>query len=211
MGVRARLGRINESTHTSSRRIRMSNQVEIYDCGAACPLASVAPGPAVSAGISRRTFLTQGTLAAIAVALAACGEDSSVAPSIDSNTIRLADHPALGSVGGVTFITLHGVPVAIVRSGDSSFAALARACPHQGPLVDASSGGFTCPRHGTRFSITGEWVGGPAETVKTFESLQQRNLRSYPAQYGRGTGRSRSRSEPERTTRSGRSALACLT
>jgi cytochrome b6-f complex iron-sulfur subunit len=166
----------------------MSNQMELHDCSAACPLAHATPETAAGGGMSRRTFLTQGALAAIAVALAACGGDSPVAPSIDSNTIHLADHPALGSVGGVAFVTLVKVPLAVVRTGDSSFVALARPCPHQGPLVNTSSSGFTCPRHGARFSITGEWVGGPAETVKTFEGLQQRNLRSYPVQYEPGTG-----------------------
>jgi cytochrome b6-f complex iron-sulfur subunit len=166
----------------------MSNQVELHDCSASCPLAHPTPETAAGAAIGRRAFLTQGALAAIALAMAACGGDSPAAPSIDSDTIRLADYPALAKVNGVAFVTLRKVPLAVVRTGDSRFVALARACPHQGPLVNASSNGFTCPRHGALFSITGEWVGGPTETVKTFEGLQQRDLHSYPVQYDPGTG-----------------------
>lgn len=160
----------------------MANQVELHDCSA-CPLAHATPDTAVGAGMGRRAFLSHGAFAAIALALAACGEDSPVAPSIDSNTIRLADHPALGAVGGVAYVTLGEVSLAVVRTGDSSFVALSRACPHQGVLVEATSAGFTCPRHKAEFSTTGEMVGGPARIVQTFEGLQQRNLRSYPVQY----------------------------
>ena len=156
----------------------MSNQVELHDCSAACPLAHATPETAVGAGIGRRAFLTQGALAAITLALAACGGDNPAAPSIDSNTIRLADHPALGSTGGVTYVTVGEVSLAVVRTGDSSFLALSRACPHQGVLVDATSTGFTCPRHGAQFSTTGQWVGGRSTT----------NLLSYPVDYNRKQG-----------------------
>ena len=152
----------------------MANKVELHDCSAACPLAHATPDTAVGAGLARRAFLTQGALAAIALALAACGGDSPVAPdSESSNTIRLADHPALGSVGGVAYVTLGEVSLAVVRTGGSSFVALSRACPHQGALVDATGAGFTCPRHGAQFSTTGEWLGGRQTT----------NLVSYPVQY----------------------------
>ena len=178
MGIRARPGGMNMTTHTPTiRRIEISNQVELHDCSTACPLAHATPQTAVG-GIGRRAFLTQGALAAIAVALAACGEDNPVAPSTDSTTIRLSDHPSLGSVGGVAYITLGGVSLAVVRTGDSSFVALSRACPHQGALVEATSAGFTCPRHGAQFSTTGEWVGGRVTT----------NLLSYPVDYNRKTG-----------------------
>ncbi len=166
----------------------MSNQVELHDCSAACPLAHAEPESSAGAGIGRRAFLTQGALASIALALAACGGDGPVAPSIDSNTIRLADHPALGAVGGVALVTLGEVPLAVVRTGESSFVALSRACPHQGALVEATSGGFTCPRHKAQFGTTGDFVGGPARIVQAFEGLQQRNLRSYPVQYNRKKG-----------------------
>jgi Rieske Fe-S protein len=94
----------------------MSNQVELHDCGGACPLAHAGPATAVGDGIGRRAFLTQGA------------------------------------------------------------------------LVEATNGGFTCPRHKAQFSTTGDFVGGPARIVQAFEGLQPRNLRSYLVQYNRKKG-----------------------
>jgi hypothetical protein len=86
-------------------------------------------------GIGRRTFLVQsGILAAIA-ALSACGLSSGdvTAPSIPSNTsISVSNYPSLANVGGVAMVTIGSAPLAIVRTGTSSFVALSRVCPHQG-------------------------------------------------------------------------------
>ena len=152
----------------------MPNKVELHDCSAACPLAHTAPEGGTGAGIGRRAFLTEGALATIAFALAACSGDNPVASPVDAaNTIRLADHPVLGSVGGVAYINVGEASLAVVRTGDASFVALSRACPHQGAIVEAKSTGFTCPRHGAQFSSTGQWVGGRQTT----------NLVSYPVRY----------------------------
>jgi nitrite reductase/ring-hydroxylating ferredoxin subunit len=156
----------------------MSNQVELHDYSASCPLAHPTPESGVG-DIGRRAFLTQGALAAIALALAACTSDSPVDPSVDSpNTIRLADHPTLASVGGIAFVTLGEVSLAVVRTGNASFVALSRACPHQGAIVEAKGTGFTYPRHGAQFSTTGKWVGGRQTT----------NLVSYPVRYEASKG-----------------------
>lgn len=152
----------------------MSNRVELHDCSTACPLAHAAPEGAAGAGIGRRAFLTEGALATIALALAACTGDGPVAPPADAaNTIRLADHPSLAGVGGVAFVTVGDAPLAVVRTGDASFVALSRVCPHRGGIVEASGGGFTCPLHKAQFSTTGQWVGG----------RQTSNLISYPVRY----------------------------
>lgn len=157
----------------------MSNKVELHECGAACPLAGAEPDTAVEPSVGRRAFLTRGALAAVALALAACGGDGPVTPTPDSpNTIRLADHPALAAMGGVAYVTIGGVSLAVVRTGSASFVALSRACPHQGAIVEATSTGFTCPRHGAQFSTTGEWVGGRSTP----------NLVGYPVQYQASKG-----------------------
>lgn len=129
-------------------------------CAGACPLAA-APG------LDRRAFLAQAGLAtayaAAAAALAACGAggESPTSPNtVTSTTIDLASYPALASVGGVATLTVSGVPVAVVRSGASSFLALSRICPHQGTTVNVVSGGFYCPNHGAQFSSDGTWTGG---------------------------------------------------
>ena len=107
--------------------------------------------------IGRRTFLVQsGILAAIA-ALSACGGLGEVtSPNVPANSsIKIADYPALGSVGGVAMVAFGNAPVAIVRTSDTDFLALSRICPHQGGIVQLSRTDFVCPRHGATFDLSG--------------------------------------------------------
>ena len=126
--------------------------------------------------LGRRAFLTQAMLAAAAAALAACGagSDSPTAPtSIPSTPIKVSSYPELATVGGVALVTVGGEPLAIVRTGTTSFVALSRTCPHQGGLIGTTTGGFLCPNHGARFNTTGTWTGGQRTS----------NMTSYPASY----------------------------
>jgi cytochrome b6-f complex iron-sulfur subunit len=91
--------------------------------------------------------------------------------------VKVSDYPALATVGGVALITAGGSPLAIVRTGTNSFVALSRICPHQGAIVSTGTNGFTCPRHGARFSSTGTWIGGQSTS----------SLRSYPTSYDDST------------------------
>jgi Rieske Fe-S protein len=129
--------------------------------------------------IDRRAFLMRSAFAAAAVALAACGgaAGDAMAPSSVSASVKVSDYPALSSVGGVALITAGGSPLAVVRTGTSSFVALSRICPHQGAIVNTSASGFTCPRHGAQFGATGSWRGGQRTS----------NLRSYPTSYDDST------------------------
>jgi cytochrome b6-f complex iron-sulfur subunit len=115
-------------------------------------------------GIGRRTFIVQSAILAAAAALAACGVSDATSPDITAdgttNVININSYPALGSVGGVAMVTIGRAPIAIVRTGESTFLALSRICPHQGGTVQQSGTGFQCPVHGARFSQTGQWVGG---------------------------------------------------
>ena len=117
----------------------------------------------VGEGIGRRTFLVQsGILAAIA-ALSACGGlgGDATAPNVPANSsINVNNYPALAAVGGVAMVTLGSAPVAIVRSGSSSFLALSRVCPHQGGIVQLSNNDFVCPIHGATYNLSGQWIGG---------------------------------------------------
>jgi cytochrome b6-f complex iron-sulfur subunit len=145
------------------------------DCSAACPYATAAES---IPGVDRRSFL----VAAAALALAACaGGDGSgtTAPDAVGATVDVAAYPSLANTNGVALVTLSATPLAIVRTGTATFLALARACPHQGATVNTSAGGFTCPRHGARFSLTGSWVGGERTS----------SMRSYPTQYDAATGK----------------------
>lgn len=135
--------------------------------------------PIVGTGIDRRAFLVRSAFAAAAVALVACGAAAgdATAPASVSASVKVSDYPALSSVGGVALTTASGAPLAIVRTGTSTFVALSRICPHQGATVNSSSSGFTCPRHGAQFSLTGTWLGGQRTS----------NLRSYPTSYDDST------------------------
>jgi Rieske Fe-S protein len=132
-------------------------------------------------GIGRRTFLAQSALLAAGALLAACAGDSVSAPgtSISSTSgIKLSDFPALTPVGGVALVTVSGNPMAIVRTGDTTFVTLSRICPHQGSIVNPNGSGFLCPGHGARFSATGQWAGGERTT----------NMRSYNTTYDAAEG-----------------------
>lgn len=101
-------------------------------------------------------------MAAIA-ALSACGLSSGdvTSPNIPANsTITVSNYPSLANVGGVAMITLGSAPVAVVRTGTSSFLALSRICPHQGGIVQLSGNDFVCPVHGATYNLSGQWIGG---------------------------------------------------
>jgi nitrite reductase/ring-hydroxylating ferredoxin subunit len=157
-------------------------------CDGSCPLGGRAAkgGYRVVAGPTRREFLAQSTLAAIALVLTACGdgEIGGVAgpPPVvdDAFTIRLADFPALAQVGGIARVDGgRGTPIALSRLGPSTFAALAMVCTHAGyePIL-ITSGAFRCPNHGARFAADGSWTGGQSAA----------DLFSFPTAYDAAAG-----------------------
>lgn len=144
------------------------------------PLVS---GNGTESAIPRRTFLTQGALAAAALALAACsaaGLDSATGPTTLSLSVKLSDYASLATVGGVALVTSSGVPLAIVRTGPNTFITLSRICPHEGGIVSSNGtgNGFTCPRHGAQFNSSGTWTGGQRTS----------SLRAYATSYDSATG-----------------------
>lgn len=155
-----------------------------HDCEGACESSQVRAGLAFlgaeAARLDRRGFLTHTMLAAAVLALAACGGDSitSSSPTNVGSSIKVADYSALSAVGGIALVTLNGASLAIVRTGTDTYIALSRSCPHEGAIVTASSSGFTCPRHGARFSTTGVWQSGQRTS----------SLRSYTTTFDATTG-----------------------
>ena len=85
---------------------------------------------------------------------------------------------SLATVGG--YVYNGGVIVAHASSG---YVAVSQACTHQGATIifDSSTSSFFCPAHGSRFSLTGAVLNGPAGTplgaYKT--SLSGNSLRVY--------------------------------
>jgi len=131
--------------------------------------------------MDRRDFLLGSALLAAAAALAACaGAGGSVTwPQLTQpGTIKVSDYSSLANIGGVAMVTVQTVPMAIIRLGANSFAALSRVCPHEGGIVGQSGNGFLCPTHGATFTIDGTWTGGQLTT----------NLKSYTTSYDATTG-----------------------
>src|SRR5581483_8576393 len=111
--------------------IENSNRPECSGCLVTDPTRAGAPHASIAEGIGRRTFLVQSGILAAMAALAACGaSNDATAPTLPANSsIDLANYPALANVGGVALVSISGAPVAIVRTGTSTFLALSRVCP----------------------------------------------------------------------------------
>ena len=139
-------------------------------CDASCPIADA---------IDRRTFVSRAALAAAAAALAACSiGDFPTSPASISGSVDVNSYPALANVGGLATLSLSGTPVAIVRTGTSSFVTLSRICPHQGRTINVSGTGFLCPGHKARYTADGTWAGGQRTS----------NMHAYPTVYDATTG-----------------------
>ena len=113
--------------------------------------------------MDRREFISHATLASLALcaACAGAGAGDATGPTLSvGGTVKISDYPALANVNGVATFDLSGTPIAVVRTGQSTFLVLSRFCPHQGGTIQSTSSGFQCPVHGAIFSRTGTWTGG---------------------------------------------------
>ncbi|MBI3569326.1 MAG: Rieske (2Fe-2S) protein [Gemmatimonadetes bacterium] len=132
------------------------------------------PGAAcASCGVSRRTFLSAATLAAVAAVLDGCSQltgPSGFGAGGGTITVKLSSYPVLANVGGVARVDGgNGSPTALVRTSSSTFTALSMICTHQGFTIDIAGSGFICPNHGAQYSKTGAWIGGqPASQLQGF-------------------------------------------
>jgi thiosulfate dehydrogenase [quinone] large subunit len=123
--------------------------------------------------VSRRTFLSAATLAAVVAVLDGCSAltgPGGFGAGGGPITVKLSSYPALASVGGVARVDGgNGSPTALVRSSTTTFAALSMICTHQGGTIDIAGSGFICPNHGAQFSRTGAWIGGqPTSSLQPF-------------------------------------------
>lgn len=123
--------------------------------------------------LRRRDFLGAAALAALALLDTACGNgiigpaDAGVQAGGSTTTanggllVTLSAFSALSGTGGIARVDGgRGRPVALVRTGATSFIAYSLVCPHQGYTVDVNGSSFYCPAHGARFSSTGVNNGG---------------------------------------------------
>lgn len=136
----------------------------------------------------RRDFLTASLFTAVTAALTtACGfgngigEDGPTAPTTLSGAlaVTLSQFPALANVGGIARVDGgKGTPIAVARTGASTFVACSMICTHQGTTVNITANGFLCPNHGAKFAADGTWIGGQTTT----------NLVTFPVTYDASAG-----------------------
>ena len=125
-----------------------------------------------SCALGRREFLGAAALTALVLLETACGDGQigGVGPDDDDDdnltptgtlVVTVAAFPALANIGGAARVDGgSGKPVALVRTGATSFTAFSLVCTHEGSTVGLTGSGFLCPNHGARFSLTGQWQGG---------------------------------------------------
>ncbi len=93
-------------------------------------------------------------------------------------SVQLAKIPALANVGGSVAIgIIKGKPVAISRTGATTYIAFSLNCPHQNVPVTKVETGWRCEAHGSEFEPDGDLVLGPATT----------RLKRIPIKVTRGT------------------------
>jgi len=138
--------------------------------------------------MDRKEFLSVLGLGAAAVAceicLGGCNNPNAgmniTAPTNVDFTLDLTNPAWAGLAAAGGYVYNGGVIVAHASGG---YVAVSQACTHQGStiLFDASNNTFFCPAHGSRFSLTGGVLNGPAGsplgTYKT--SLTGNSLRVY--------------------------------
>jgi len=102
-----------------------------------------------------------------ALLASACGDGDiggSVAGPSNVNTVaKIADYPALATVGGIARLNGTSTPVAVVKTSATQFRAFSMVCPHQQTIVVISNGAFICPNHQARYSSTGAVLAPPSD------------------------------------------------
>ncbi|MEY2837112.1 MAG: hypothetical protein RLZ46_494 [Actinomycetota bacterium] len=92
-------------------------------------------------------------------------------------TIKLKDISKVVAVGASAAIgEVKSRPVALLRTGASTFKAFTLLCPHQGVTVIKQEDGWYCDAHGSKFRVNGSLTNGPAT----------RGLPSIPVRVSKG-------------------------
>src|ERR1043165_4663050 len=113
--------------------------------------------------ITRREFVGRTSVGLGALLVAACQLGVDTSPLSGSVVVNVANYSKLATVGGIVRINETSTPIALERTGTTTFAAYSLVCPHQGGTVQvtgSTSVPFSCPVHGAQFNASGQNVGG---------------------------------------------------
>ncbi|KGI67345.1 Rieske (2Fe-2S) protein [Mycolicibacterium rufum] len=122
--------------------------------------------------VSRKTVLAGAGVGVAAAALAACssGSDSS---SSESSSESSGSSSESSAAAGEALATTGDVPVGsgvivgktvVTQPTAGEYKAFSAVCTHQGCLVNkVADGTIDCPCHGSKFSLDGQVVNGPAK------------------------------------------------
>jgi cytochrome b6-f complex iron-sulfur subunit len=120
--------------------------------------------------LSRRAFLTKGTIviASAAALVAGCGDGQFGPQALASTTgtlsFKVASIPELATVGQLVKIAPQLGLIAVKRTGPSTFFAVSTVCTHQGCETSLVGAGFECPCHLSRFDANGKVTSQPVNT-----------------------------------------------
>lgn len=136
-------------------------------------------GCAIAGAVTRRDFVSQATLAAVAAVLAGCGGGGSASggtgpaqvqkPPVLATPliITLANFPALANVGGVARVSSQPA-LALARTA-TGLVGFSLECTHAGTTVDLlPTNTLRCPNHGAEFAFDGTFTGGTQQTSSLF-------------------------------------------
>lgn len=129
--------------------------------------------------VSRRAFLAGVCGVAISSIPALSAEAAGAVSKLANGklSVRVKDIPALSTVGSSVRIgNLKGRPVALAKTGPTTFIAFALICPHQGVTVVKEGEKWVCNAHGSQFESNGDLNLGPATT----------GLPRIPAKFSKG-------------------------
>jgi cytochrome b6-f complex iron-sulfur subunit len=137
--------------------------------------------------LSRRAFLSRGTLAVagIAAIAAGCGDGRIGGEGVTTPIItgpisfEVSTVPQLAIVGELAFVPSNP-GIAVKRTGADTFLALSTRCTHEGTRIDIvnDSTSFECPNHGSRYDSNGvvtrqPQAAGSATNLPTFATAYE--------------------------------------
>jgi cytochrome b6-f complex iron-sulfur subunit len=125
--------------------------------------------------ISRREFVVRSS-AGLAVLLTVACAGGIDAPALGGPVVvTLSKYPTLATSGGIVRVNETSTPVALERTGMTSFTAFSLVCTHQGGTVQLTGNTsipFQCPLHGAEFSASGANIGGqPTSSLHTYSAV----------------------------------------